>query len=246
MQVQKVIERLGYSANEAKVYLAALGLGEAHISDIAGKAKLPRTSAQAIIDKLHKDGLLNSYVQNRYKYWVAENPERLLAGMQKREEAMREAMPALNAMRRQYWKTPRRGKHTDRDIGFFRILADGADQPFLIANEAIETEYVNEAWERQFGYSLEEVRGENPRILQSGKTPRAVYDRMWEALRSGKIFQSDEIIDKRKDGTHFNLLTTIFPVNHGSALHYIQILDDITERKRVEQLHKTFLKAVRS
>lgn len=245
MQVQKVIERLGYSANEAKVYLAALALGEAHISEVAARAKLPRTSAQTVIDKLHKDGLVNFYVQRRYKYWVAENPEQLLASLRRREEAMREAMPTLNAMRREHWKKPSRGKSPARDIGFFRILADGADQPLLIANEEIEIEYVNVAWERQFGYALEDVRGENPRMLKSGKTPESVYERMWESLRSGSIFQSDEIIDKRKDGTHFNLLTTIFLVNHQGALYYIQILDDIMERKRVEQLYKTFLKAVK-
>src|SRR3989338_10849813 len=99
-QLQKVIEELGYSPNEAKVYLAALVLGEAHVSDIAAKAKMPRTSVQVIVDNLHKDGLMNFYVQRRYKYWVAENPERLLANHKRREEAMRAALQELTAMRR--------------------------------------------------------------------------------------------------------------------------------------------------
>jgi PAS domain S-box-containing protein len=53
---------------------------------------------------------------------------------------------------------------------------------------------------------------------------------MWKALNSEKMFQTDEIIDKRKDGTFCNLLTTIFPVRHEGRVFFIQILDDITEK----------------
>ena len=100
MQIQKVIERLGYTPNEAKVYLAALSLCECHISDVAAKTKLPRTSAQAAVDKLHEDGLMDFYIHRRYKYWVAANPERLLTRLREREEAVRLAMPELAALRR--------------------------------------------------------------------------------------------------------------------------------------------------
>src|SRR3989344_4938637 len=96
MQAQKIIEQLGFSAKEAKVYLAALNLGEAHISDIAEKVKLPRTSAQMIVDKLHKEGLMNFYVMRRYKYWTAEKPERLMMLLQEREAILRSAMPNLS------------------------------------------------------------------------------------------------------------------------------------------------------
>jgi PAS domain S-box-containing protein len=99
---------------------------------------------------------------------------------------------------------------------------------------------VNRAWENQFGYSLKEVRGENPRILKSGKTPDNVYKKMWSALKGDRMFQTDEIIDKRKDGTFFNLLTTLFPVKHDGLLFYVQILDDISEKKRVENLRQKF------
>lgn len=56
------------------------------------------------------------------------------------------------------------------------------------------------------------------------------------------MFQTDEVIDKRKDGTFFNLLTTIFPVRHDGNIFFIQILDDITEKKRVEELQRKFSK----
>lgn len=243
MQIQKVIEQLGFTDKEAKVYLAALHLGESHISDIAAKLKIPRSSAQVIVDKLHKEGLMNFFVMKRYKYWVAENPEKLLNDLHKREEMVREALPELVAIKRSAGK-----KHKSLDsstIGMFRMLADGTRQPVLITNEKIEIQYVNTAWEKQFGYDLKDVKGENPRVLQSGKTPRGVYERMWKALKAEKMFQTDEIIDKKKSGEFFNLLTTILPLRHQGRLFYVQMLDDITERKRLEELQKKFAKTMK-
>jgi len=244
MQLQKIVEQLGYSAKEAKVYLAALSLGECHVTDIAAKTKLPRTSVQTIVDKLHEDGLLNFYVQRRYKYWVAENPERILANMKKREEAVREALPELTTMRNATRGKRRAGAKAGHYRELLHTLADALPLPVLITNEDVAIEYVNAPWEEQFGYALAEVRGENPRILQGGETPRTVHERMWKTLRSEKMFQSDEIIDKRKDGTLFNLLTTILPIRCGDELFYIQILDDILGKKRVEQIAKQFSKAI--
>lgn len=99
MHLQRVIERLGYKPNEVRVYLAALRLGECTYSDIAVQVKLPRTSVQLMVDRLHKDGLMNFYVKRRYKYWVAENPEKLIIELHEREAALRTVMPELSAMR---------------------------------------------------------------------------------------------------------------------------------------------------
>jgi len=99
MQTQKIIESLGYTASEAKVYMAALQLGECHVSDIAQKVRLPRSTTQTIVDSLHKKGLMNFYVRKRYKYWAAERPARLLDMLKEREEAIHAAIPRLDAIR---------------------------------------------------------------------------------------------------------------------------------------------------
>lgn len=100
MHIQKVIEQFGYKPNEAKVYLAALGLGEATVSEIAGRVKMPRTSVQIIAEALHKNGLMNFYIKRRYKYWIAENPEKLLIRLREQEAALRAVLPELQAARR--------------------------------------------------------------------------------------------------------------------------------------------------
>ena len=231
MQNQKVIEQLGYSTKEAKVYLASLSLGEAHISDIADKVKMPRSSVQFIVDRLHDDGLMNFYVMRRYKYWVAEKPEQLLENFQKREQIILDALPQLAELRKKARKRKRYDKQYLKSVEMFSALADATSIAVLITNKDAEIEYVNTVWEKQLGYTFEEVYRKNPRLLKSEKTSPNVYEEMWKALNAGKMFQSNKIINKRKDGTFFKLMTTIFPVQHGSRTFFIQILDDISGQK---------------
>lgn len=230
MQIQKAIEQLGYTANEAKVYLATLSLGEANVSAIAARARVPRTSAQAIMGKLLENGLTNYYVQKRYKFWVAENPERLLSAWQQRVATIEAALPTLKEMRKSYWtrKPPRITRA--HNLGFFKVLADAMPQPLLITNADFEIEYVNAPWEQVLGYSLYEVRGQKPSILRTDDTPEKVHEDMWRALSAGKIFQSDQIVDRRKNGSTVRLLTTIFSVTRNGATYFVQILDDVNNQ----------------
>jgi len=229
MQTQKIIEQLGYSDKEAKVYLASLSLGEAHVSDIANKLHMPHSTVQVVVDRLHKDGLMNFYVMRRYKYWVAEKPEVLLKNLQKKEALIKEALPKLSSLRNQGRSGQRRDKNYKKSIDAFQRFADASPQPVLITNSDSEIEYVNTSWQDVFGYTLDEVHGDNPRIFKSGKTPNSVYDLMHQALHKGAIFQSDEIVDICKDQTCVHVLTTIFPVKHGGRTFFIQILNVITK-----------------
>lgn len=241
MQAQKVMEQLGYSKKEAKVYLTVLRLGEAHISDIAKSLSLPRSSVQAIVDRLHADGLMNFYVMRRYKCWVAEHPEQLLNKLQTRESSLKEVLPVLTEMRRQAHVKRRYDSKKPTKLGPLEFIADSLVLPVLITDDEASIMYVNQAWEHQFGYRLKEVKGKSLRLLKSGQTPPEVFRQVWESLSKDRLFQSDEIIDYRKDGTAFNLATSIFSVHIHNQLFYIQILDDITERKRLGTTHKIFL-----
>lgn len=100
MHLRTVIEQLGYSPHEAAVYLAALELGGSTATEIAEKAKIPRTTVNLIIRQLHKKGLMNAYLKRRRKVWTAENPERLMANLREREAALKDALPELQLLRR--------------------------------------------------------------------------------------------------------------------------------------------------
>lgn len=99
MHTQKIIEKFGYTAAEARVYLAALTLGEGQITDIARKAGIPRTSCYFILEKLQEDGLMHYFPKRGRRYWLAENPDQLLINLRAQEAALKEVMPVLHGMR---------------------------------------------------------------------------------------------------------------------------------------------------
>ncbi len=105
----------------------------------------------------------------------------------------------------------------------------------VITDLDAKIEFANDAFYRETGYSPTEIIGQNPRILQSGKTSSANYVKMWQELTKGLPWKG-EFINKRKDGSEYIELALISPVQQadGRFTHYLAIKDDITERKHAE------------
>lgn len=98
-----------------------------------------------------------------------------------------------------------------------------------------DIEYVNPKFSQVTGYSVEEVLGRNPRILQSGNVFPETYRQMWETLTSGKLWKG-EFHNKRKSGELFWEAVSIAPIvdNQGKTTHYLAVKEDITESKLSE------------
>lgn len=127
-------------------------------------------------------------------------------------------------------------EETENELIKFREILQASADPILITDPTPKIIYANPAWEKLTGYKLEEVIGENPRLLQSGKTPISIYKKMWKNLTSGKSFTSEQIIDKRKDGIEYLTHSTIFPVvKNNHTLFYVQITYDITEKMKEDE-----------
>jgi len=96
-------------------------------------------------------------------------------------------------------------------------------------------EYVNRAFISTTGYTLQEAKNQNPRILQSGKTRKEVYTQLWDSITSGKTWIG-EFINKKKNGEEYYEYAVISPVmdEQGNITQYAAIKEDITERKRME------------
>jgi len=96
--------------------------------------------------------------------------------------------------------------------------------------------YANPAFERLTGYTLDEVRGSTPRVLNGGQHPPAFYERLWTRLDSGRSFYGD-FVNRRKDGTLYEQEAIIRPVldGSGSPTHHIAVARDATARRWSER-----------
>ena len=114
--------------------------------------------------------------------------------------------------------------------------------PTLVTNKEGYIVYVNPAWEKHTGYVLEEVVGKNPRFLASVKTPKGIYKKIWNALLNGKAITTEEVIDKKKDGTEYQIRSKFYPIlDNIESTYFIQVIHDITEQKEYENMRKSFL-----
>ena len=106
----------------------------------------------------------------------------------------------------------------------------------VITNLENKIIYVNEAFIKISGYTLEEILGKNPGILKSHKTLPSVYEDMWSQLIQRKSWKG-ELINKRKDGIEYIEAVTIAPIiqNDGTISNYMAIKEDITAKKQAEE-----------
>lgn len=93
----------------------------------------------------------------------------------------------------------------------------------------------NQAFSRITGYRADEVRGKNPRILNSGRHPQTFYADLWNSLIA-KGEWTGEVWNRRKDGTHYVAMQTISAVRDevGNTAHYVALFADITAIKEHE------------
>ena len=123
-------------------------------------------------------------------------------------------------------------KAAERSLRQLSRITEQAPIAIVITNLTGTIEYVNPSFEAVTGFSLAEVLGCNPRMLQSGKTPRAVYDDLWHTLQQGEVWRGD-FHNRKKNGNLFIERAVIAPVldAHGTATHYVALKEDITERR---------------
>ena len=93
----------------------------------------------------------------------------------------------------------------------------------------------NQAFTRITGYSHDELMGQNPRLLGSGRHDKMFYTNFWQSLiKHGQW--SGELWNRRKNGEVYVQLQHISAVNddQGQTTHFVALCSDITSRKAQE------------
>ncbi len=125
-------------------------------------------------------------------------------------------------------------KTTESELRKLSLAVEQSPESIVITGLNATIEYVNAAFLQATGYTRDEVLGQNPRVLQSGKTPQRTYDAMWAALSQGLAWKG-EFCNRNKDGSEYIEFAIITPLrqSNGTVTHYVAVKEDITEKKRI-------------
>ncbi len=126
-------------------------------------------------------------------------------------------------------------KLMERRLEFLSTIVEQANDAVTVTNLSYEITYINDAAQRMFGYSLEELVGKSPGIFNIEPNAEGTQNEIYQAVSSGRTFLGSAL-NRRKDGSTFVCEFKAFPLyEHGEIVAYAAFQRDITERKQMEE-----------
>lgn len=98
MNIEKILEHLGFSPNEIRVYIATLQSGLSSAQEIAEKAGIKRTTAYSVLGYLVKRGVIGKAKVGVKTRFLASSPDKLMAMVDELRTALKRGLPELRAM----------------------------------------------------------------------------------------------------------------------------------------------------
>ncbi|QPF72066.1 PAS domain S-box protein [Roseateles sp. DAIF2] len=117
------------------------------------------------------------------------------------------------------------------------LIVENTTNMVIVTNGERKIEWVNPAYTKATGWTLEEIKGKNPRsFLHGPRTSLAEASRIGSRLRKGLPVRDAEMLNYRKSGEPYWVSLSIDPIldEGGQVVEYVAIQSDITERKHRE------------
>jgi diguanylate cyclase (GGDEF)-like protein/PAS domain S-box-containing protein len=110
---------------------------------------------------------------------------------------------------------------------------ENTSEGVMITNARGDIVDVNRAFSEVTGYTRDEVLGQNPKVLKSGRHDEGFYRDLWHSLIDSGRWRG-EIWNRRKDGSIFPEWLNISSVSddNGKLTHYVGVFTDITGIKQ--------------
>ncbi|MFP4280665.1 MAG: EAL domain-containing protein, partial [Halochromatium sp.] len=131
-----------------------------------------------------------------------------------------------------------RQKEAEREM---RIAATAFEtrQAMVVTDAAQRILRVNRAFRETTGYRQDEVIGQTPALLKSGRHEAVFYRELWQALNQHGQWQG-EIWNRRKNGQIYPawLHISVVTDEEGRVSHYVGAFEDLSRHKQAEaQIH---------
>ncbi len=130
-------------------------------------------------------------------------------------------------------------KQTEDTVAKLSRAVEQTDDQVFITDKEGRMEYVNPAFEQFTGYTKEEVLGQTPRILKSGRHNKPFYEKLWETILAGEVFRAT-FINRKKNGGLYYLEQNITPLKdpNGQITHFVSTGKDITDQHLAEKARR--------
>ncbi|GAB2883392.1 hypothetical protein GCM10027046_09900 [Uliginosibacterium flavum] len=146
---------------------------------------------------------------------------------------LRLPMALKSALRHHQALVHQRGP-VDNELQLALTILRGSRDGICITDAAGNIVLVNDSFTQISGYTLDEVKGQNPRLLKSDQQTPDFYTTLWATLTTHGSWQG-EIINRHKDGSTFTEWLRISAVHDadGKASHYVGQFGYVAEQKRM-------------
>ncbi len=126
-------------------------------------------------------------------------------------------------------------KETEKEISMFANALKSVNECVSITDMEDNLLFINESFEKTYGYNKDELVGKHLSVFRSPKTPPEITDKIMPSTLHGGW--KGELWNVRKDGSEFpiHLSTKIINDKDGNPLGLIGVATDITERKKTEE-----------
>lgn len=126
-------------------------------------------------------------------------------------------------------------KQAEEDIKLLSTALEQTAGQVIITDKAGLIKYVNPAFEKNSGFTMEEALGNKLSIVKSGLQDELFYKTLWETILNGDVFEA-EFANRKKSGEIYYQTKTISPIKdeNGNITHFIDTGLDITARKEAE------------
>lgn len=85
----KILEEIGLTKGEIKVYLALLDLGSSTVTPLSKKANITTGKIYGVLDRLIEKGLTTLIIKNKVKYFSPSNPSKIKSYLNEKREKLK-------------------------------------------------------------------------------------------------------------------------------------------------------------